>query len=292
MLKSMTGYGRGEADAGGQKFTVELKSVNHRFSEVVVRMPRMMSGLEERIRRMILQRIGRGRVDGFISVEETEQKAKQVKVDKALALAYHNAIKELQQSMPVFGEIELRDIINMPNVLEVTDPEEDLEELWPGVEAAVNEALDQLINMRSVEGARLCADIEMRLQMIKGLNEEIQKRAPLVVDEYRERLKQRLDEWQTQSILDENRLVSEIAIFAERSNITEETVRLTSHLEQMAKCLQSEEPAGRKLDFIVQEMNREINTIGSKANDLQISKAVINAKSELEKIREQVQNIE
>ncbi|MEG6615230.1 YicC/YloC family endoribonuclease [Peptococcaceae bacterium 1198_IL3148] len=292
MLKSMTGYGRGEADACGRKFTVELKSVNHRFSEVVVRVPRVMSSLEDRVKRLIQQRIGRGRVDGFISVEETEQKLQQVKVDKTLALAYHKAMKEVQQFTDVAGEIELRDIINQPNVLKLEEPEEDLEEWWPAVEEALQIALNQLIQMRVEEGAKLGEDIAKRLDLIEEYNQNIKQRAPLVVEEHRERLNQRLLEWHTQGTLDESRIATEVAIFAERANITEETVRLNSHLDQMRRALQAEEPVGRKLDFIVQEMNREINTIGSKANDLTIGNQVINVKSELEKIREQVQNIE
>lgn len=292
MLKSMTGYGRGEAEACDRKFTVELKSVNHRFSEVVVRMPRVMSALEDSIRRIIQQRIGRGRVDGFISMEETEQKGKRVKVDKELALAYHNAMKDLQQWLPLKGEIELRDMINLPNLMEVEEPEEDIQQWWPGIEKALNQALDQLIQMRAVEGAKLAADIKKRLANIQDLSRKIHQRAPLVVEDYRERLKQRIAEWQLQGVVEENRLAAEVAIFAERSNITEEIVRLNSHLEQMDICLQSTDPVGRKLDFILQEMNREINTIGSKANDLEIGNAVISVKSELEKIREQVQNIE
>jgi uncharacterized protein (TIGR00255 family) len=288
----MTGYGRGDADACGRKFTVELKSVNHRFSEVVVRMPRMMSPFEDRIKRIIQQSVSRGRVDGFISVEETELKSQQVKVDKALALAYHGAMKDVQQLIDVAGEIKLRDIINQPNVLTLEEPEEDLEAWWPGVEQALQTALEQLIQMRITEGARLGEDIEKRLSMIKEYNHKIHQRAPQVVAEHRERLNQRLAEWLNQGAIDESRISAEVAIFAERANITEETVRLNSHLEQMAKGLRAEEPVGRKLDFIVQEMNREINTIGSKANDLEIGNAVINVKSELEKIREQVQNIE
>ncbi|MBM7855733.1 uncharacterized protein (TIGR00255 family) [Desulfohalotomaculum tongense] len=292
MLKSMTGYGRGEAGACGRKFTVELKSVNHRFCEVMIRLPRVMSPLEDRIRRVIQKRISRGRVDGYISIEETEQKTQQVKVDKNLAVAYYKAMKELESLLPITGQIELRDIINLPNVLVLEEPAEDLEEWWPAVEEAVNEALDKLVQMRAAEGEQLEADLKKRMEKIRRCNDEIRKRAPEVVEDYRKRLNQRLAHWKGEGMLDENRMAAEVAIFAERANITEETVRLNSHLNQMAKCLQSEEPVGRKLDFLVQEMNREINTIGSKGNDLEISKLVVNVKSEIEKIREQVQNIE
>ncbi|MBO8136571.1 MAG: YicC family protein [Desulfotomaculum sp.] len=292
MLKSMTGYGRGEASACGRKFTVELKSVNHRFSEVVVRLPRTMMSLEDRIRRKIQRSAARGRVDVYISVEETGERSQQVKVDKTLALAYHKAMKELKSILPIIGDIELRDLVNMPNVFILEDPEEDLEEWWPAVEEALDEALEKFVQMRTAEGLQLKEDLEKRVKKIKQYNQAIRQRAPKVVEEYRERLNQRLAEWKADGILDENRIAGEVVIFAERSNITEETVRLDSHLNQMAECLQSDEPVGRKLDFLLQEMNREINTIGSKANDLKISNYVVSVKSEIEKIREQVQNIE
>ncbi|WP_031516157.1 YicC/YloC family endoribonuclease [Desulfofalx alkaliphila] len=292
MLKSMTGYGRGEAEACGLKFSVELKSVNHRFCEVVVRTPRVMSPLEDRIRRTVQNGLSRGRVDVFVSMEETEQKVQQVKVDKALAVAYYKAMEELRHLLPIGGEIELKDLYSQPNIFILEEAEENLEEWWPAVENAVTDALNQLVQMRLNEGSRLAEDISKRAEAIGKLNEEIRRRAPLVVEEYRQRLNQRLAQWRADGMLDENRMAAEVAVFAERANITEETVRLKSHLSQMMECLRADQPVGRKLDFLVQEMNREINTIGSKANDLQITNAVLSAKSELEKIREQVQNIE
>lgn len=292
MLKSMTGYGRGEDHACGRKFSVELKSVNHRFCEVVVRMPRTMSLLEERIRKLIQKRVGRGRIDVYISVEETGQKVQQVKVDKALAVAYYKAMDELKSLLPIDGEIELKQFQSLPNIFIVEEPEEDLEQWWPAIENAVDNALNQLIAMRVEEGSQLAGDIEKRIEVIRGLTQGIRQRAPLVVEEYRDRLNQRLADWRGEGMLDTNRMAAEVAIFADRSNITEETVRLNSHICQIAKCLRESEPVGRKLDFLVQEMNREINTIGSKANNLTITNAVVDVKSELEKIREQVQNIE
>ncbi len=292
MLKSMTGYGRGEADTDGRKVVVELKSVNHRFCEVVVRVPRIINFFEERIRKVIQGSIKRGRVDAYISIEDTADRTPQVKVDKALAVAYYKSMEELQQILPVSGNIELRDIICLPNVVLLEEPEEDIEALWQAIETALKAALDELINMRAAEGERLACDIEKRVNIIAELNKMIRNRAPLVVEEYKARLNQRLAEWQGQGMLDENRMAAEVALFAERANITEEVVRLDSHLKQMTECLKSRDAVGRKLDFLLQEMNREINTIGSKANDLEISNAVVEAKSELEKIREQVQNIE
>ena len=292
MLNSMTGYGYGEANACGRKFIVELKSVNHRYCEVVFRMPRVMSSLEDRLRQIVKKSIGRGRVDGYISIQDIEQRPRQVKVDKALAVAYYKEMEELRALLSITSEIELKELLTMPDMFIIQEPEENVEEWWTAIEMAANNALAQLLNMRAVEGAGLSVDIEKRVKNISRLNDAIGKRAPVVVVDYRERLNQRLAEWKNELMLDANRLEAEVALFADRANITEETVRLKSHINQMFECLASEQPVGRRLDFLLQEMNREINTIGSKANDLQITNMVVEVKSDLEKIREQVQNIE
>lgn len=292
MLKSMTGYGRGESRAPGKKFTVELKAVNHRFNEVVLRLPRALSPLEDRIRRLINSRVSRGRVDGFFTVEECGEKTATVKVDKALAVAYYKAMKELQEGLDIEGKIKLKHLIALPGVMAVEEPAEDVEEWWPAVQEAVEGAVASLVQMRVVEGEQLAKDIEKRVEQVELLNRKIIDRAPVVVEEYRERLGVRLNDFLKEAGLDADRLAAEAALFAERSNITEETVRLESHLKQVRTCLGAGEPVGRKLDFLLQEMNREINTIASKANDLEIGRWVVEVKSELEKIREQVQNIE
>lgn len=292
MFKSMTGYGRGEAYAGGRKFTVELKSVNHRYCEIVLRLPRVMSGLEDRARRLVQNRVSRGRVDGYFSTESAGENSAAVKVDKALAKSYYNAMKELKEALQLEGEVKLKHLLAMPDVLKAAEVEEDLEEWWPAIGEALEAALDQLVRMRTTEGEKLVADIMKRVEIVAALNEKVLVRSPIVVEEYREKLSARFKDLIAEGSLDEGRLAAEAALFAERSNITEETVRLESHLGQVRACLQSKEPVGRKLDFLMQEMNREINTIASKAADLEISRAVVEVKSELEKVREQVQNIE
>jgi len=292
LLKSMTGYGRGEAVMPGKKFLVELKSVNHRYCEVLMRMPRYLSPLEDRIRRQIQSRIARGRVDGFLTVEECGAKNTIVKVDKSLAEAYYKAIKELQEALEVEDKIKLKHLINLPDVLTVEEPVAEVEEMWPAVKAAVEDALDNLVRMRRSEGQRLAEDLFKRVERVAQFNVKIKNRAPVVVEEYRDKLAYRLKEFLEEGVLENERIAAEAAFYAERSAIDEETVRLESHLNQVNDCLRAGEPTGRKLDFLVQEMNREINTVASKAGDLAISRWVIEVKSELEKLREQAQNIE
>ncbi|HBC92953.1 MAG TPA: YicC family protein [Pelotomaculum sp.] len=292
MIKSMTGYGRGEAVTAGKKFTFELKAVNHRYIEVVLRLPRSLTPLEDRIRRFIQGRIARGRVDGFLGVEECGEKNATVKVDKALAAAYYNAMKELQETLGIGGGIQFTQLVALPGVLTVEEPADDVEEWWPSIQSAVEEAVDNLVRMRMVEGEQLARDLMNRSERLFHLNQSIRERSPFVVEEYRERLGARLNDYMRDGMITSDRLAAEATIFAERSSITEENVRLESHLQQMKSCLTAGEAVGRKLDFLIQEMNREINTIASKASDLEISRAVVEAKSELEKIREQVQNIE
>ncbi|RJQ28299.1 MAG: YicC family protein [Peptococcaceae bacterium] len=293
MLKSMTGYGRGEAVVQEYQFIVELKAVNHRYKEVVFpRLPRPLLLLEDRIKRLILGRVARGRVDVFLSMQENPDAARTVKVDKLLAVAYYKAIKELQEITGVAGEIELEDLVNLPNIFLAGEPVIDVSEWWPAVKQAVEDATENLVQMKAAEGAELAADISRRLEVVARLNEKIKERSPLLVEEYRERLRMRLREILAGSLIDENRLACEVALLAERSDITEEAVRLASHLKQVQACLAAEEAVGRKIDFLLQEVNREVNTIASKAGDLLVGQAVVELKSELEKIREQVQNVE
>ncbi len=292
MPRSMTGFGRGEAEGQGKKFTVEVKSVNHRYCEVMLRMPRGMVSLEEKARRYILSRLARGRVDGFITVEDCTVKTATVKVDKVLAASYYKAMEELISNLGISSGIKPEHLLSLPGVFSLEEPAEDIEAYWPVLEQALTGAVDGLLDMRSTEGVRLQEDLLSRLELIRVVLKGIEARAPEVVEDYRFRLNQRLQEWLKDSTLDMNRLMAEVAVFAERSNITEEVVRLYSHIDQTGETLGMEEPVGRKLDFLLQEMNREINTIASKASDLQIAKAAVEIKSELEKIREQVQNLE
>lgn len=292
MLTSMTGYGRGEATGAGKKIIIELKSVNHRFCEIVVRMPKNMLSFEDRIRKEIQRHISRGRIDCYFTSEDTGPKNVTVKVDKCLAAAYDKAMREIAQELAVTPDVKLEHFLALPGVFALEEPGEAGEECWPAIEQALSLALAGLLAMRKTEGASLQKDLQSRFDRIEQLNKEIESRAPLVVEEYRERLHQRIREIVPEGVFDPARLTLEVALFAERSNITEEVVRIFSHLKQMRLACAEEGPVGRKLDFLAQELNREINTIAQKAGDLRISQIVVEVKSELEKIREQVQNVE
>jgi uncharacterized protein (TIGR00255 family) len=226
------------------------------------------------------------------SLEECGEKTASVKVDKALASAYYKAMKELQESVGIEGKIKLKQLVTLPGVLIVEEPAEDLDLLWPAIQEAAEGAVASLVQMRAFEGKELAKDLLNRVEHLARLNNTIRDRSPVVVEDYRKRLQNRLSDFLKDGSLDMERLTGEVVLFAERSNITEETVRLESHLNQVRNCLLTGESVGRKLDFLIQEMNREINTIASKAGDLEISRLVVEVKSELEKLREQVQNIE
>jgi uncharacterized protein (TIGR00255 family) len=289
----MTGFGRGEAWAGNYKITVEIRSINNRYLEVVSRMPRNISSLEDKVKHLVNDNISRGRADVFISLEDGDERVKTLKVDKDLALAYHNSLLEIAELCGLPKKLDIATIAALPGLFAMEKPEDDLEEIWPLLAKALAEALEQLISMRSIEGAKLADDLLVRKEAILAWVADIEKRAPFVVLEWQARLEERIKELLGEAYhLDENRMANEVAVFADRASIAEEIIRLQSHLEQLEQVLKSNEVAGRKLDFLVQEMNREINTIGSKANDLEISRLVIQIKGELEKIREQVQNIE
>jgi len=291
-VSSMTGYGRGEAVGAGKQLTVELKSVNHRFLETVVRLPRQYSPLEDRIKRSVQEKVSRGRVEMHFNFKETGETKRFVKVDKDIAVAYDKALGDLAKTLGTAYTTDLYSLINLPEVVSVEDREEDLEALWSMCQEALHLALQAFLEMRGQEGARLRQDLLNRLEKIANCNKEIELRQPYVVKEYKEKLRARLAELLEEVPLDENRLANEVAVFADRVSITEELVRLASHLEQFKSSLNAKEPVGRKLDFLTQELNREINTIGSKANDLEITRVVVEVKSEIEKIREQVQNLE
>lgn len=293
MLKSMTGYGRGEVITSTERrIIVELKAINHRFCEVAVHLPKSLVQLEDRIRKMVKANIYRGRVDCYFSMEEQVNKNVRVKVDKNIAASYYIAVKEISEELGIKQNIGLEHLLNMPGIFSVEEPAENPETLWQDIEQALGQAIADLLEMRKIEGERLETDIRSRLLRIEELNKEIEHRTPVVAQEYRSRLTQRLQELIPENMFEPARLVAEVAVFAERSNITEEIVRIYSHLTQSSFSLEANDAVGRKLDFLVQETNREVNTIASKANDLQISQLAIEIKSELEKIREQIQNIE
>ena len=292
MLKSMTGFGRGEVLLPGKRITVEIRSVNHRYCEVVIRMPRTYSALEEKIRRAIQSRVARGRLEVLVNVVQEEGQETLVKVDKELGLAYYNSLRELGNFLQISAEISAEQLSRLPGVLVLQEEEVDLVEFWGGLETALDEAMQSLIGMRESEGMRLERDLIHRIDRIAQFINDLSMQEPLVVTSYRDRLAQRIKEMISESLVEESRLATEVAIFAERSSITEELVRINSHLLQFQRIIKAAEPVGRKLDFLIQELHREINTIGSKANDTVISHLVVEVKGELEKIREQLQNVE
>lgn len=292
MVKSMTGFGRGEYAQDGKEFTVEIKTVNHRYSDVSVKMPRQIGFLEDKVRELVGKAVSRGKIDVFITYYNYGDDAKYVTFDEALAKTYISAVEALRDKFGLRDDISVSLISKYPDVLKVEQNEEDEEILWSMLKVAAENALASLIVMRENEGEGLKNVLLDRAGYIEGMIEEISKRAPEVPKEYKQKLEARIKDLLEQQTVDENRLMMEIALFADRCSIDEELVRLASHIGQMREALSLNQPIGRKLDFLVQEMNREINTIGSKANDLAITKSVVEIKSEIEKIREQIQNIE
>lgn len=292
MVRSMTGFGRGEAVRGGYHVTVEVRTVNHRFLDTSVRLPKSLAGFEEKLRSLVQARLGRGRVEVQVALEESGDGHRTVKVDATLAQRYHAALLQLQRELGLDERPSLAVLVDMPGVL-VTEEAVDAEALAAAVEEAGEGALTEVTRMREAEGQRLAADLSGRVGVIEESLRAIEERSPQVSEEFRLRLETRIREALGEVPVDEARLLQEVAIVADRGSIAEEVVRLRSHLVETRATLNGAEGAvGRKLDFLLQEMNREINTIGSKANDVAIARQVIAVKAELEKIREQVQNLE
>ena len=292
MANSMTGFGRGEASVSNYRFSIELKSVNHRFLEIIVRAPRLLTGFEERIRKALQGKFQRGRLEVYVNMGETEGTKRSVKVDKDLALSYDKTLKDLALALHTVYETDIYRLVALPEVLSVEEPEIELDTLWVVCAEALRIACDSFGQMRRIEGEKLTFDLLQRLDLITEFLRLIAERAPNVVTDYQERLQDRIQMLLGEVELDATRLANEVAYFADRASITEELVRFDSHIAQAREALRSNDSVGRRLDFLVQEMNREINTIGSKANDLKIGQQVVSVKSELEKVREQIQNLE
>ena len=294
MVKSMTGFGRGEYNDGKRNMLVEIKSVNHRYSDIQVRMPRRYSFAEDAIRNAVKAHISRGKIDVQLSVEYISESDIKVELNKPLAEQYISNFKELKDEYGVQGEITLELLSGMPEVLKQSSDVEDEEEIRSSIVKATDAAAENLEKMRAVEGEKLAQDLLKRADLIKDMVAEIEVKAASLPGIYKEKLTARIND-----ILDgaapvnEDRLAQEVAIFADKADITEEITRLKSHMDQMKSIINESKGAdGKKLDFLVQEMNREANTIGSKSNDLGITEVMLRIKSEVEKIREQVQNIE
>lgn len=290
----MTGFGRGEYIDSSYRIVVEIKAVNHRYNEIVIRMPKHLGSLEDKIRRTIAKTILRGRIDAFITVDEYGEKKKTVRVDKELAIAYHNAMRELAGLLAMPASDNIYHLSKYPEVLKVEEIAEDVERLWPKLLTAIEAAVGNLMNMREAEGSNIEQDLLVRLDKLHAYVDQVEARAPQILVEYREKLLNRMKELlaAVSAEPDETRLLQETAIFADRTNFTEEIVRLKSHFTQFHAAVTSADAVGRKLDFIVQEINRETNTIASKANDSTVANIIVEIKSEIEKIREQIQNIE
>mgnify|MGYP001028130039 CR=1 FL=1 len=292
MATSMTGFGRAKAEQQGMEFTVEVKTLNHRYLDINMRLPKVISFLEEDVRNLVQDKLDRGRVEIYISASAQTSDRLEVQINQHLMDSYISCFKELSDNYGFKSDISLSTLVDIQDLFQVVEKEQDEETIKVLVLKALREALDKVKEMRVKEGQKLKEDIIMRSGLISNMLEAVESRAPMVVEEYREKLKNRIDELIQTTELDENRFNAEVVFFADRSNITEEIVRLKSHLTQLEEILENQGTIGRKLDFLVQEMNRETNTIGSKANDLSIVNLVVDIKSEIEKIREQVQNIE
>jgi len=293
MIKSMTGFGRGDSQVGDKCFQVELKSVNHRYMDVSIKLPKKFTYLEENIRKVIKSHIQRGRIEAYITYESVGESDVNVAVDMPLAKEYLKALLKIEEELSVESDITTSLIARFPDVIKVEKKEENEDEVWKCLEEALNNALVQLVTMRGDEGDKLQLDLLKRLNKTRDFVAQVRERSPIIIQEYRQKLIERIKEILDEDFsLDDSRVAAEVALFADKSNITEEIVRLYSHIDQFKSTLEEEDAIGRKLDFLLQEMNREVNTIGSKANDLTIANLVINIKSEFEKMREQVQNIE
>jgi uncharacterized protein (TIGR00255 family) len=289
----MTGYGRGEAFNEGYRAVVELKAVNHRYNEINVRMPRELIAYEESLKKTITAHVRRGRIEAYITFERLTGSVPQIHVNLELAREIKAAGDGLAEQLSMQSDLSISQLLQFDGILNLQETVSDPEILQATLFAAAADAVNNLVQMRTNEGVQLRNDFVQRMRRLGGIVEAMQERAPEVSTAYRDKLRERMVQWLDGQVeVDESRLLSEVALLAERANIDEELVRLHSHLSQFADTLQLSEPVGRKLDFIVQEMNREINTIGSKANDLALSQFTLDAKSVLEQIREQVQNVE
>jgi uncharacterized protein (TIGR00255 family) len=291
-MRSMTGYGRAEAVYEGIKFSVELSTVNRKQSEIAMTLPRDLTELEVRIRQAINARVSRGRTNVLVAFHPSANGARRLALDLELARSYHDAMRALQKQLGVSGEITIDTILQAPGVMRAPEDAVDAARAWPALESALSTALDELVKMREREGKHLAKDLIHRLKTIRQLLKEIRSLHPAVVKKFRLALSERIEQTGLSVGKDDERLAKEIFLFADRSDISEELTRLESHLAQFAHHLRKNESVGRALEFIVQEVFRELNTLGAKANDAEIAQRVVVCKTELEKIREQVQNLE
>ena len=290
----MTGFGRGVYSDEEVKFVVEIKTVNHRYNDIFIKMPKTLNQLEDKIRTTITSKIHRGRVDISISMDLFNNSNKKVNVDKKLAIAYDNVLRELAVALEIPYTTALLEIAKQPDVLVITEDEADITIFADKLNLALTAAVENILQMRTIEGQNIKNDLLSRVCKLEGLVSTIKVQEPIITNDYRDKLLVKVKEFINDSnvVVDEGRLLQEVALFADRINFTEELVRLSSHFIQFKTNLEVSEPIGRKLDFIVQEINRETNTIASKANDFTVANIIVELKSEIEKIREQIQNVE
>lgn len=298
MPRSMTGYGRAQRLADGRDVLVEIRAVNHRYYEFSARLPRTCLYLEEKLKSFLNGQIARGKVEVSVTVTRPDGRDAQIAVNRSVAEGYVNALRTMNEELGAEGagwladDLTLSSLLRLPDLFTVTKEQDDEEQIWAIVSDAAGEALQSFLQMRETEGKRLAGDLLQKLSGIEEMLTQIEEIEPGVAESYRERLYAKLTEILGDTQIDPQRILTETAIFAEKTAIDEETVRLHSHIAQFRELLASPDPVGRKLDFLVQEMNREVNTIGSKAQELRITRLVVDMKSEIEKIREQIQNIE
>ena len=292
MIKSMTGFGRGHKVLNGRDITVEIRSVNHRYYEFSSRLPRSLNYVEERLKSLLQGRISRGKVEVSVLLNNVEAADEKITINHEIVREYIDALRSVKEKFGLTDDLALSNVLRIPDAFTVVKTETDEEQLWEDLKSTAEEALEHFISMRENEGDRMKQDVLSRLAKIEEWVGVVETRSPQVVEDYRKRLYDKMCEVLSSSNIDENRILLEAGIFSEKTAVDEETVRLRSHIAQFRSMLESGEPVGRKLDFLVQEMNRETNTIGSKVQDIEVTRIVVDQKSEIEKIREQIQNIE
>ncbi len=292
MLKSMTGYGRAQKILNGRDILVEIRSVNHRYYEYSSRVPRTYGYIDEKLKAFLKTSISRGKVEVSVTINNIEGKDTEIAINKGVAEGYVAALRSVSQELSLIDDLTISKLIKLPDIFNIQKTPDDEEQVWNDVSCVADEAVSNFVKMRSVEGERLKSDITAKAEGILSMVDKVEELSPVTVENYRSRLFKKLSEILESKDIDEQRILTEAAIFADKIAVDEETVRLKSHINQLKSMLDSEDAVGRKLDFIVQEMNREVNTIGSKAQDLNITRLVVDMKSDIEKIREQIQNIE
>ena len=291
MIKSMTGYGKASLEKNSRRYQIEIKSVNHRYLDISVKMPRNLSYLEEAIKKEISKNVKRGKIDVFVTFENNSMEGREIKINTGLAKGYIKNLRKLAEEENLLSDLQVNDIARYPDVLTIQDNQDD-EEIKLEMLQVISEAAESLVNMRKVEGEKIAKDLKERLDLIQGKVNEVAKLSTGLIEEYVVKLEERIKQILKDGEIDKQRLAQEVVIYADKCSIEEEITRLNSHIAQFMKLLESNETVGKKLDFIIQEMNRETNTIGSKANSLEITNGVIDMKTEIENLREQVQNIE